>query len=271
MPRGTGRRDEPMLQRRLWTPDIWLGGLEFWFDAQDGRFTFATGISQWNDKSGLANHVSQATTTKQPVLTSNYLNGLPAVVFDGVDDILLKSSFTNAAAWSTFAVWQNSSVTGVHSVVDTDSNAGAGTRHGQNLRQNGTALESIAFNTSNSAFTDAASGTLAINTPVIGSAVRGATTVEAWCNGVSNGSTATTGTPTAVSTRLSIASNGGGAGAGTAWLAGGMSEVVSVPRALATYERELVEGYLAWKWWPRQENTLPASHRFKNRPPLIGD
>lgn len=56
--------------------------------------TLATGVSQWADQSTHARHFSQATSGSQPALNATYMNGQPAVVGDGVDDILTGPTFT---------------------------------------------------------------------------------------------------------------------------------------------------------------------------------
>lgn len=66
-----------------------LAGLTQWLDA--GRmFGLAPGASVacWRDVSGNARDYAQATTAKRPTLQANIKNGLPGVLFDGVDDYL---------------------------------------------------------------------------------------------------------------------------------------------------------------------------------------
>ena len=46
-----------------------------------------------------------------------------------------------------------------------------------------------------------------------------------------------------------------------------VGEVILTATAIGAYERQLIEGYLGWKWGTR----LAANHPFANRPPLIGD
>ena len=67
-----------------------ISGLALWLDASDATTITHVGgsASQWRDKSGLANHASQATGTKQPITGTRTLNGLNVVDFDGSDDFM---------------------------------------------------------------------------------------------------------------------------------------------------------------------------------------
>lgn len=77
-----------------------LNGLELWLDASDSSTITATGsplkVSQWNDKSGNARHVTQATGTAQPSSGVNTQNGLNVLTFDGGDwlQVATASDFT---------------------------------------------------------------------------------------------------------------------------------------------------------------------------------
>ena len=75
-------------------------GCQLWLDAADSSVvTIATGVSQWRDKSGNANNLTQSTTGNQPTYTSNlitfsnntYLNVPQAVM-------------NNLPTWSVFFV-----------------------------------------------------------------------------------------------------------------------------------------------------------------------
>ena len=72
-------------------------GCKAWYDASDSTSITKDGgnlVSQWNDKSGQANHVVQATGSKQPLWVSAGQNGKDIIRFDGVDNILKKATFT---------------------------------------------------------------------------------------------------------------------------------------------------------------------------------
>jgi hypothetical protein len=75
-----------MSRMPAWSP-LSLTALLGWWKSDVGT-TVVTGVSQWNDQSGNGNHMLQATGIRQPALVPGVLNGLPAIVFDGVDDYL---------------------------------------------------------------------------------------------------------------------------------------------------------------------------------------
>lgn len=88
----------------LWTPEELVGsGLALWLDADDAStFTFGTGtaVATWADKSGNGNDVTQGTAGSRPVrdAVTNTINGLAVVTFDGSDDFLTKSSISGFPA-----------------------------------------------------------------------------------------------------------------------------------------------------------------------------
>lgn len=67
-----------------------LSGLQLWVDASD--FVSAGAISQWDDKSGLNNHLIQGTGANQPSVVLSVQNSKPIVRFDGVNDFFSLTS-----------------------------------------------------------------------------------------------------------------------------------------------------------------------------------
>ncbi len=67
-----------------------LSGLQLWLDASD--FVSAGAISQWNDKSGLNNHLLQSNGANQPSVVLSVQNSKPIVRFDGVNDFFTLTS-----------------------------------------------------------------------------------------------------------------------------------------------------------------------------------
>lgn len=88
-----------------------ISGLGAWYDATDASsFTFSTGadVSQWNDKSGNGNNLTQSTGTLQPLRVASGINSMAAVQFrdDGTAKMV-------AAVHSASLTW----TTAVHSFV----------------------------------------------------------------------------------------------------------------------------------------------------------
>jgi hypothetical protein len=71
-----------------------LPSLQLWLDAADtSTITASSGsVSQWNDKSGNARHVTQATGADQPVTGSATLNGLNVIEFVSSDRLTRTST-----------------------------------------------------------------------------------------------------------------------------------------------------------------------------------
>lgn len=63
-----------------------------WWTADLADITITTGISQWRDRSGNGNHLSQVNPGLQPVFSAAGWNGGPTLSFDGVDDVLQATS-----------------------------------------------------------------------------------------------------------------------------------------------------------------------------------
>jgi hypothetical protein len=236
-----------------------------WYDADDaGTFSFGTGvnISQWNDKSGNGNHVVQATSGSQPDYdTTNTINGLPVVTFDGIDDRMDKSSLSgwpanNGTAVTVMAVWRHTSNAGNRAFFDISTGSLTNTTglfHHANsfqliLRATGTANQAVS----------------GINAFVEDVPFQYACTVksdnrEIFINGTANGAD-TNNNGTSAYTNLRI---------GTLFqdvfpMEGQLGEMVVFSGNDDT-TRQLVEGYLAWKWG--LEGNLPGGHPYENAPP----
>lgn len=61
-----------------------------WLDANDAASITLNGsnISQWNDKSGNANHATQSTAASQPAYNSVQIDGKPTATFDNSNDLM---------------------------------------------------------------------------------------------------------------------------------------------------------------------------------------
>jgi hypothetical protein len=243
-----------------WTPAK-LSDLALWLDADDASTITLNGstVSQWNDKSGNGRNASQATAANQPTRTLSGLGGRTVLTFDGVDDTFGVSpvfAVGNAAAnsLSVVALFQQSAVTTRARSVFWGS-AGSGSANTDyalfSEQSGGDTSPHYRFGTGSAADTVTwqriASPTVTTN-PLIFSGVMAAATSTTgtkttFMDGtqVAAGSYAIKGPP---ATSMSIGSQPGGAGA----MAGTVAEIVITNTALSTTNRQLLEGYLAWKW-----------------------
>lgn len=73
-----------------------LLGPILWADASDATTITLNGstVSQWSDKSGNGRHLVQATAAAQPTYNATTYNNKPAVIFDGTSDVMLSNSVT---------------------------------------------------------------------------------------------------------------------------------------------------------------------------------
>lgn len=70
-----------------------ISGLSLWLDAADSDTMTITAwpyVSEWRDKSGNNNHVTQSLLPFRPSYDGQ-MNGLPTLVFDGIDDYLINN------------------------------------------------------------------------------------------------------------------------------------------------------------------------------------
>lgn len=75
-----------------------LAGLKLWLKAHAGVTLNGSTVSNWADQSATGNHAVQSTSTDQPLLVLNALNGMPVIRFDGVNDFFNFTSNLNIAA-----------------------------------------------------------------------------------------------------------------------------------------------------------------------------
>lgn len=101
--------------QKLWDGTSGLSvrtNLKIWLDAtapETFSYSSSNVISQWADKSGYGNNATQGTTSFQPTLVTNVINGLPAVRFDGSDDFLRTPAtpVNNSTNFSIFWVFNH--------------------------------------------------------------------------------------------------------------------------------------------------------------------
>jgi hypothetical protein len=277
MPRGVSRLDEAQLQGRLWTPAL-LPSLALWLDAGDlSTISIATGVSQWRDKSGNERHFAQTTAGSQPLYRQAGFNGRPCLENVSADTLTIGSSglgrdvaaITCAIVGShpagiTFAA----NATEISIAVGTSAqarfsmsaNPNSTNKYGHSSRRLDTD-GSVSFPSSTDSLPNRGNPWIRIAQRVYSSGVG-----NHWTNGIQDmialaGGTSGNTSNTNSTTGSIFATTPNGTK---------LSEIVLTHSQLVQREIELLEGYLAWHWWG-DVNTLLATHRFRNRPPLIGD
>lgn len=77
----------------FWNPSDDAANLALWFSSDSGITLVGNEVSQWNDRSGNARHLTPAAATNRPKFTAGALNGLPEILFDGGNDYLQTGAF----------------------------------------------------------------------------------------------------------------------------------------------------------------------------------
>jgi hypothetical protein len=223
-----------------------------WLDASDTSTITESGgaVSQWNDKSGNGFNVVQATGANQPTTGTRSINGLNVLDFTG--DFLIRTTATQLVDSSTghftaFAVWQTDSIIITGGVISQD--VGSGTRMPQMIRHENAVVQTVRI--AGGVFVDAAGTSITIGTTNVAAAQHRTANIEAWINGLTNGSTNTTGTNGAVATNVYV----GSASNGLQLLDGVIGEILVFNRNFVQSEMLAVGSYLSYKWggtWANQ-------------------
>jgi len=252
MPRGYNQIDEAIIQERLWQPSVLLPAM--WLDADDiSTITIATGVSEWRDKSGNGRNATQSTAGSQPAYTNNALNGKNVLTSIGSAKRLNLANRTVSNS-TFFMVLNDSRNTGF--AVAFILNGGSGTKVHNLL------THFAGFNKWGSYTTTDRPANSDINTNyAIASVENNATDFVFYKDGKFDGTQSNSGN---AFTTSHIFNDQYGS-----FFTGNIAEILFFDSVLTTSNREIIEGYLAWKWG--LVSNLPATHPYINRPPLIGD
>lgn len=277
MPRGLNEIDaaSSWLQNRLWSPLTLRPAL--WLDASDSStITIQTGVSEWRDKSGFNRHFTQSSTTLQPAYQVERFNRLNCIRYDGSNDTLSRTPESWAyqypiAFFCVFRpfVYNNPAYNGLAGFYtdNVGNTAGWGSFIKPNTRSAGyMTATSGQFN-----YDGTGSLTYPVNNTYIFSSNFGDGFIQSWGNGSLDGSASGSWTSR---TNLGAASMSLGAdplfSRYTNW---DMCEIIilnsSSIGSRTTTSRQVIEGYLAWKWG--MVSRLLPTHPYATRPPLIGD
>ena len=232
-----------------WTPALQPGRV-LWLQADqlsgllDGDL-----LRAWPDASGLsAPYALQANAANQPRYRVDQLNGKPTVRFGGDDWLTVASQLgIRAQPFTQFALWKP-----------------GGTAQAAMAWANGAGL--LVTDLDDDVGISSGSALFNLNAHAFG----GWHIVAGIHAGAGSAITVDGGTPVTGSAGSGIPSGsltiGAGIGGGDRWLDGDLFALVITQGAATTFERQRMEGYLAWQ--AGLASLLPANHPYKASPPV---
>jgi len=241
----------------LWDPSKLDTAL--WLDASDeSTITESSGsVSQWDDKSGNDNHVSQSTGSNQPTTNSNTINNLNVIKFDSSNFEFMNidgNIFVNTD-YEIFAVVKKNNADRGYIFGGETGNFGKNLHFG--WREDDLLRTSHYGND-----LDGATG---------GYIVDGVTIVSTQFDLDGNKCLVQNGNEIAcIATQYPLTEYLDatiGRFSSLNYLNAYVCEIVVVQNLLSISNRQKVEGYLAWKWG--LEGKLPSAHPYKTSRPTV--
>lgn len=241
---------------KLWTPSELT--TTAWYDADDADTIIVQYVSQWNDKSGNGNHVTQATATRQPLSSTRTLNGLNVLDFDG-GDLLMNTSFTKSSLNVSYVQVFKSDLTG--SGIGAFIGFGRSTLS-EGLIRNQSANETLRGYGQRYPNQGEVYFNQDTNTHVVAYVKNGTSSQFGYLDGTA-GTERTNFCTTWTSQSLGL----GAYQDGSANFNGELGEAIVFDSTLSETDRQKIEGYLAWKWG--LQGNLPAGHPYESSAPRI--
>lgn len=241
--------------KRLWTPAQLTTAL--WFDAADASTITLNGatVSQWNDKSGNGRNATQATAASQPTYSPTGLNNKAVLSFDG-DDFLANTApgalLRNTPGATIMAVCNFTNNSAGRAPISISTPTAGTNRAGLFLRGTGYTGYGLAARRADgepsSSFVGSSTFFAATNV-LLGAVIDYANTdAFSYVNGDLNASNTAFITAGNTSNTDSGAVYIGRSSTTLNSMLGTIAEIIVVSSAVTTSERQLMEGYLAWKW-----------------------
>ncbi len=226
----------------------WPSSMVLHLDATHGTVLSGTSVTNWNDLSSEGNNFSQGTTANQPILTSNILNGMPIIRFDGTDYLtrggkLLNSSSatnedlfaSNSNSFTVFVVAKSTSINQTDVFISKSGNWNTNSTY--ILGKSSTNFAQVLRGSTN-----ASAGNTNFNLHVSG---WDSSTHRYYLNGSEVTGQNNVGSKTIQNQNILIgAANNGG----NSQLNGDIAEIMVFNDYLSTSDRQIVENYLTEKW-----------------------
>lgn len=251
----------------LWTPADLSVLPAAWIDPSDAATVTSSGgkISQVNDKSGNGRHAAQGTGSLQPS-TGGSINGVAAMSYTAGNRLDILWAFTGSIL-NGFAVAAMSSSSAQYARLLSAANPNSGLVDYNNaatgaLIDRDSNNANIGIERNNSGLVGATAVTY--NTPFMALGSFTGSIMQVWKDG--------TGASTAASSgafnldRITIGDHA--AFYQPFGWAGPIGEVIILTYNPTTTERQLIEGYLAWKWGTQA--SLPGGHPYAGAAPTTG-
>ena len=243
-----------------WTPAQISTAL--WLDAADAStITIATGVSQWNDKSGNGRNFSQATAARQPSYQASGINAKPSVAFTGSNDhfmtaasVLPSGSTAGSIFWvQTTEADPSTNSNNLGSLISKDWGDSSNDNH---VPYSDGSIYFAGFSTTRPSVGNPSVSL--VNPRILGHESTNGS-VAFYIDGSSFFTSASnTFSNTATTKRLGQASSK---------FTGQVAELIVLSNIPTTTDRQLIEGYLAHKWG--LQASLPNNHPYKSIAPTI--
>jgi hypothetical protein len=241
-----------------------------WIDASDSATLLAdsNGINTVKDKSVNRQDFTQSTSYLKPKITT--AENLPAILFDGADDVLTATSKQSNYAYpfTAFFLASASSLPAAYNCLFDSYQDSSGTKPGNAyfIKSNGKSAYYGVSTTGQPNYDGSGALTYAANVPFLFSVAVTDGTIASWGNEVVDGyhASAFTNKTTPFGDTIAL-------GAGpifsryTPWT---LREAVFIP-GVDPRIRKLVSGAMLWK--RGLQRLLPANHPYKLKRPMIGD
>jgi len=254
----------------LWTPAEITTAL--WLDAADDTtITIDTGVSAWADKSGNSRSPANTTDAEQPAVIAAEQNGLDVLRFDGSNDYLLFPSSTatdyalkfGTGSFAVFAVLRPAISASGYFFGARGFDIGwlAGLNGSPSFRLYNASEQWLPFPMS--------AITVTTDWQMFGAtAPRGATGKYYKDGNLLQSTASVVGSATMANSRqVRVGSYTDDSNVTSGPFNGDIAEIVILSGVVADETRQLIEGYLAWKWG--LEANLPSGHPYEDAAPML--